>query len=138
MVYLSNIEARNMILGIGDHNIFKTLQFARDNKEEIYAYIQNKSYEGYDDTVDWNWGQGQSNIDKENLKEAGDIAGTTIAFIILVIITSIGLWIWALVVTIKYFDVLPAWAKVLSVLGLIGPVGGPILTLIAVYAGKGK
>ncbi len=120
MVHISTNEARSMILGVGNHNIFKTLQFANAHKKEIQAYIQGKSYEGYDDP-----GTG------------GAEAGVAIGVVLFVIILSLGFWIWALVVTLKYFNVLPPWAKILAILGLVG-VGGPILTLIAVYVGKGQ
>ena len=119
MVHISTKEARSMILGVGNHNIFKTLQFAKAHKDEIQAYIQGKSYEGYDDPM----------------PDGGAEAGISIGVILVVIILSLGFWIWALVVTLKYFNVLPQWAQILAILGLVG-VGGPILTLIAVYVGK--
>jgi len=123
MVQISNNEARSMILGVGNHNIFTTLQFAKAHKEEIKAYIQGKSYEGFN-------GDGDGDADAA-------VGGVAAGVMVLVIILSIGFWIWALVVTVKYFDVLPPWAKILAVLGLVG-FGGPVLTLIAVYVGKGQ
>ena len=37
----------------------------------------------------------------------------------------------------KDIIVIIPWAQILAILGLVG-VGGPILTLIAVYVGKGQ
>jgi hypothetical protein len=49
---------------------------------------------------------------------------------------NMAIWIWALVWTMKYWKVLPGWAQALSIIGLLGVVGGPIMTLIVVYIGK--
>ena len=55
----------------------------------------------------------------------------------IIIFLSFITWIWANYVLIKYWKVLPKWAKVLGILGLIPVVPlGPIITLICVYTGK--
>jgi|TARA_B110000037_G_scaffold32432_1_gene39110 hypothetical protein len=91
------------------------------NKEMINAYLQNKTVEGFDDD--------------NNAVYIGLGIGMFITIVVFVII----IWIWALVVTIKYWKVLPDWARVLAILGLIPVIpGGPIVSLIVVYIAKGS
>ena len=51
---------------------------------------------------------------------------------------SFTLWIWSIIILVKYWKFLPSWAKVVGLVGLIPilPVAGPILTLLCVYIGK--
>ena len=53
---------------------------------------------------------------------------------IFVIIAAI--WVWALWVTVKYWAILPSWAQILAIVGLMPSGIGPIFTLVAVYIGK--
>ena len=46
----------------------------------------------------------------------------------------IALWIWGLVITIKYWNEIPLWAKILAIIGLVTGFG-PLLTIIVVYVG---
>jgi hypothetical protein len=64
---------------------------------------------------------------------------TTTTFIVLLLF-NILLWVWALKVLLQYKNEIPTWALVIGILGLIGFVipGGPLLTLIVVYASKGR
>jgi hypothetical protein len=66
--------------------------------------------------------------------------GFGIGIFILMFLIVTGIWIWAVVVLVKYWKELPSWAQVLGVIGVLPvvPGGGPILTLIAVYIGKGQ
>jgi uncharacterized protein YqhQ len=104
------------------YSLASLLQEYSKNKEIIHAYMQNKTVEGYEDSD----------------------SDTTVAYIgvgvfIAILIVSLIIWIWALVVTIKYWDHLPAWARVVSVLGLIPIIpGGPIVTLVVVYIARGS
>ena len=47
----------------------------------------------------------------------------------------IALWIWGLVITIKYWNEIPLWAKILAIIGLVTGFG-PLLTVIVVYVGR--
>lgn len=58
--------------------------------------------------------------------------------IIFMLIITLIIWAWALFLFIKNFDMLPAWAKVIGLLGLVSNdfVGGPILTIFVVILSK--
>jgi hypothetical protein len=57
--------------------------------------------------------------------------------IALFLFLTIGIWIWALVVLIKYWKQLPTWAKALGVIGILPIIPlGPVVTLICVYISK--
>ena len=47
---------------------------------------------------------------------------------------KIALWIWGLVITIKYWNEIPSWAKVIAVIGLVIGIGP--LPVIVVYVGR--
>ena len=107
-----------IILGSGDHNIFNVLSQFNKHKYILHAKMKGHSIEGFTD---------DSTKDSESFF-------TSIGGIIIITISLI-LWILALIVTIKYFNSLPVWAQILSILGLVG-FGGPFLTLIVVYIAK--
>jgi predicted PurR-regulated permease PerM len=109
---------------IGKYSLINMLKEAHENKHMIQAYLQNKSMEGYEDV-------NISNNDKK-------LFGFGVGAFLLLLVVGLVLWIWALVVTIKYWDQLPTWAKVLAILGLFTGFGGPVLTLIVVYVSKGS
>lgn len=91
------------------------------NKEMIHAHLQNKTVEGYKDDDD------------------NSIAYIGVGMFIMLVSISLIVWIWSLVVTIKYWKVLPDWARVVAILGLIPIIpGGPIVTLIVVYITNGS
>ena len=46
------------------------------------------------------------------------------------------LWIWGLLITIKFWKEIPTWAKVLAIIGLVVPFLGPVLTIIVVYISR--
>jgi hypothetical protein len=61
------------------------------------------------------------------------------SIILIMIVFGIVLWVYALVILIKYWDVLPTWAKVLGIVGVLPLIPfGPIITIIVVLVGKGK
>lgn len=63
--------------------------------------------------------------------------GLSLSIFIIVFIIGLGIWIWTLVVLIKYWKILPSWARVLGVIGILPIItGGVIVTLLAVYIGK--
>ena len=116
---MKNNESYKIIMGAGKYNIFNTLSELKKNRPLVESYLKGDVVEGY------------------HTKDDPNVAvGMGIGVWLSIVVVAIGLWIWALVVTVKYFNVLPQWAQILAVLGLFG-FGGPILTLIVVYIGKG-
>jgi hypothetical protein len=90
---------------------------------EKFMYVK----EGYDS-------RSGSSSDSDN----GSLLGGVLIIGLLLFLT-IGIWIWALVVLIKYWRHLPSWAQVLGVIGLLPILPlGPVITLICVYVSKGK
>lgn len=88
----------------------------RENKHIIEAYFKNQSIEGYDE-------------------EASKIMGMSVVPFLILLIISLSIWIWAVFVLVKYWKILPDWAKIIGLIGVI-PVfacGGPVMTLIVVY-----
>lgn len=104
----------------GKYSVSNMMREFKENKPLIEAYLKNQSVEGYTDTNN----------------ENGIIASLGMAMFLLLFTVVVGIWIWAVVVTIKYWNVLPVWAQVLAIVGLLTGVGGPIMTLIVVYIGK--
>ena len=93
----------------------------KENKPLIEAYFKGQPVEGLDNN-------------------GGTIMGLgVIAFLILFVI-GLSIWIWAIVSLVKYWKVLPDWAKIIGLLALLPvlPIGGPIVTLIVVYVAKPK
>jgi len=104
------------------YSLASLLQEYSENKEQIHAYLQNKTVEGYN-----------SNGPDNNTS----IAYVGVGVFITILVVSLIIWIWALVVTIKYWKVLPVWARFVAILGLIPIIpGGPIVTLVVVYVAK--
>jgi hypothetical protein len=64
-------------------------------------------------------------------QEIGSVVGGSI------LLFALALWIWAIVILVKYWKVLPEWAKVVGILGVLPVVPiGPIVTIVVVYIGK--
>ncbi len=113
---LKIINPMKVIVGNGEYNIFNVLSEFNKHRYILQAKMKGETIEGYSDPG-----------------ESGAFFTSILG--ILIIIIALVLWIWALVITVKYFNVLPIWAQILSILGLFG-FGGPVLTLIVVYIGK--
>jgi hypothetical protein len=81
-------------------------------------------------------GNGNNNVNSRPLNNDG-ATGATAAIFGVVLLFALVLWIWAIVMLVKYWEVLPEWAKVVGILGVlpIVPVG-PIVTIVVVYIGK--
>ncbi len=63
--------------------------------------------------------------------------GLSIGILIVAFLFYFTIWVVALYLLIKYWKVLPDWAKVLGVLGVIPAVPlGPIVTIVVVLVGK--
>lgn len=100
-------------------------QYSLKGVYEKFIYVK----EGYD-----SHSKSASSSDSDN----GSLLGGVLIIGLLLFLT-IGIWIWALVVLIKYWRHLPSWAQVLGVIGLLPILPlGPVITLICVYVTKGK
>lgn len=112
-----------------------------DNKDVIDNYLSNNTIELYSND-DCNCFDDNNNMSKECKKlcnTTNKVMGLYINVFIAILLISIIIWIWALVITIKHWDNLPDWARVLCVIGLL-PVlpGGPIITLVVAYIAHRK
>jgi len=101
------------------YSLQSLLKAYKDNYPLINAYLKGESVEGYNDYAG-----------------GAAIAGMSVGIFLLVIFLTFGLWIWGLIITIKYWKELPVWAQVIAILGLVGFFVGPLLTIIIVYVGK--
>ena len=103
------------------YSLFELLKEHNKNKKSIHAKLKGETIEGYTDSGD-----------------TAKILGLSVIPFLIVLLISLVIWIWALVATVKYWNQLPEWAKVISILGIL-PIlpGGPIVTLVVVYIAKG-
>ena len=105
------------------YSLPEVVEFFKTNRHLIEAKLKNQPVEGF------------LKLKDVNGDEVTIGTGMSI-FIILLMLLSLFLWVWALIVLIRYWNILPAWAQVLGVLGLITGFG-PVVTLVAVYVAKG-
>jgi len=118
------------------YSITELLNAYKENKPMIEAYMRgDESYEGF--TVDINGAPQQ--VDTSGF---GAILGVGIGIFIVLIIVTIALFIWALVVLIKFREYLETWAIIVGSIGLVSAfvpgygIAGPIITLLVVYLSK--
>jgi hypothetical protein len=107
--------------------LYHFLHEYNQNRDLIEAYLKCESIEGFQAETD-----GKDKKDNDDPEISGFAIGVFLTFFVILL----AFWIWALVATIKFWDFLPTWAKVLALIGLLTGIGGPLLTLIAVYVGK--
>jgi len=95
----------------------------KENKPLIEAYFKGQPVEGFNDN-----------------SNEGTIMGLGIVAFLVLFIFGLSIWIWAIISLVKYWKVLPDWAKIIGLLALLPvlPIGGPIVTLIIVYVAKPK
>lgn len=106
-----------------NYSIITMLSEFRDKKPLIEAYLKKKSVESYDGN-----GEGEDKV---------LLFGMTVGVALVFMVIILALWIWALIVTINYWNFLPTWAKVFAIIGLLTmQFGGPVMTLIVVYITK--
>ena len=106
----------------GKYSVNNLISEFQKNRHIIHSYVSGKSLEGYDDDDD-------------------KILGLSIGLFLIIFTIAIGIWIWALVAMLQNWDYLSDVAKIVAVLALLGPLGGPVVTLIIVYLmrkGNGK
>ena len=81
--------------------------------------------------------EGYSDVDPHLTPDQKKFLGVGASVIAVLLVIGLIIWIWAIVVLIKYWHVLPAWAQIVGVLGLFPVIPiGPIVTLVVVYIGK--
>ena len=102
------------------YNLIELFNAYKDNKHVIDTHINNQSIEGYSRDTD---------INVNNTA----ILGMTLEIFLLFFIISLVLWICGLVLLINNWNIIPDWAKVVGVLGLLPIIpGGPIVTIVVV------
>jgi hypothetical protein len=101
------------------YNIFNICKEFKENRHLIVAHFKGQTVEGMsnDDTTILGMG--------------------VMAFVIFAIIALV-IWFWAIYELYKNWAMLPDWAKVVGLVALLGPLGGPVVTLIVVYIAKPK
>lgn len=79
----------------------------------------------------------EEDSDKKEEEKMSPVTALLILGIILFL--TLGIWIWALVVLVKYWQILPDWAKIVGIIGILPIIPfGPVITLLCVYIGKGS
>lgn len=58
--------------------------------------------------------------------------------LMLLIFMFLILWVWAVIAVVTYWNKLPDWAKIISLITLLTDSGGPIITLLVVYFSKSE
>ena len=107
--------------------LYHFLHEYNQNRDLIEAYLKGECIEGFQAETD-----GKDKKDNDDPEISGFAIGVFLTFFVILL----AFWIWALVATVKFWDFLPTWARVLALVGLLTGIGGPLLTLIAVYVGK--
>ena len=114
-------------------SLFSLLKTYVENQERITAYIKGDTIENYDLVEEYDIVEGYH---KHNQVSIWGIS-IGIGLFLFLLILSFALFIWALIVTVMYWDQIPLWSKIIAIIGLVA-VGfpGPIITILIVYIGK--
>ena len=116
---------------ISKYNLIDMLKAYNENTVIIDAYLKGESIEGFkDDNVD----------DTNAVKAATGIMGLAIGTFLILLFLVLALFIYALMILIKNWNVLEDWAKIIGVLGLLSSatIVGPVVTIVVVNVGKKK
>jgi hypothetical protein len=103
------------------YSLLKLLETYKNNKHVINAYINKHKIENYDD-----------------YKECSSnflILGMKISTFLILLLINIIIFIWAIIILVKYWNILPSWSQIIGIIGLFTGFG-PLLTIIVVYIGK--
>lgn len=105
------------------YSLYNMLNAYHENQHVIECYMKNQSLENFDS--------------KEGVAAGATVMGLGVGTFLVILFITMAIWFWALVALINNWHCLPGWAQVVSVISLLFPnFGGPILTLIIVYAAR--
>ena len=71
---------------------------------------------------------------KEDIDKQADILGVSVRVFIFILIIQLIIFVWSVYALTKYWNRLPQWIQIVGIFWLL--LGFPIITLVAVYAGK--
>ena len=108
----------------GKYSVNNLMAEFQKNRAIIHAYVSGNSLEGYHDN-------GYDDDDKK-------ILGMTIGLFLIILVIALAISIWALVALLQNWGNLSDAAKIFAGLAYIGILGGPVVTLIIVYAMRGS
>lgn len=125
------------------HSLSELFEAYNDNKHIIKAYINNQSVEGFPEVNNQEQLRLQLNgvamKQQENTSESDGILGMGIALFLTILAINLALWIWALVLLVRYWSVIPDWAKIIGIIGVLPIIpGGAIITIIVMYVVEKK
>ena len=110
------------------YSLSELLSSYNKNKVSIHAHLRGDVVEAFN---------GNGNGNGNNGQVATTFLGMTAAVFMIALIIGLSIWIFALVILVKHWHVLPEWAQVIGAIGLVPFVPlGPIVTIIVVYLGK--
>ena len=125
----------------GQYSLPNLIKEFYNNEKAIYAYLKGEKHENFD-TIDMNDPNFPTispidiTIDTTTINTGMNILGFGIGLFLVLLLVSLVIWVWALYALIKFWNNISDIVKILGILALLTGVGGPILTLILVYATK--
>ncbi len=106
-----------------DHKEFiKLAKYINNNKVLLQASFQNQPVEHMTPT--------------SSPKNSRDYQEPNMMSLFFLFFIGFVIWIWALFVTLKYWNEIPVWARIISLVCLVSGIGGPIVSIIVVYVAK--
>jgi hypothetical protein len=105
-------------MSIADFNMLTMCNAWNENQDMIQTYLSDPETFSLKEDID---------------KEAA-ILGVSVPVFIFILIIQLIIFVWSVYALTKYWNRLPQWVQIVGIVGLI--FGLPIITLVAVYAGK--
>lgn len=101
-------------------SLFDMIKAYSENKDNIHLYLRKQA--------------GQTVENYSDKKVNKKILGVSAGVFVLILLLSMGLFIWAIVALVKFGGMMPGWALGLSVVLMIFfPFVGSIITIILAY-----
>jgi hypothetical protein len=104
-----------------NHSLFEMVKEYNNNREIIETYLKGHKIEGV---------------------EGGDtlsFLGMSIAIFLTMLILNLVIWIWAIVILVKRWEVVPDWARIIGIIGILPIIPfGPVFTLVTIYMSSNK
>ena len=102
-------------------SLFDLMNAYAENKDTIHTYMRRQA------------GQSVEHYGSDN-NTSGAIMGVSIGIFVAFLLLSLGLFIWAIVVLVKFGSVMPTWSLVVAiVMLLLFPFLGSIIAIILGY-----